>query len=73
MPETKNAVVIRRHTNGARTYLKGAIITEMPASHFDDLKLIGVVREATEEDLAPPADADAAGTKPAKTKVAPAT
>jgi hypothetical protein len=68
MSETKNAVVTRRHTNGARTYLKGAVIAHMPAGHFADLELIGVVREADEADLQPEAEAPAAdaGTAPAK-------
>jgi hypothetical protein len=60
MSDTKNAVVLVSHTNGDVSFAKGAVIRDMPANQFADLRSIGLVRVATDEEVvADAATADA--------------
>lgn len=54
MADTKNAFALQRFNlaNSDRAFLPEAIIQNMPANQFADLEAIGLVREATAEEVA---------------------
>jgi hypothetical protein len=53
MPDTKNAFALQSFdlANTDLGYLKGAVIQDMPANQFSDLEGIGIVREATPDEV----------------------
>jgi hypothetical protein len=52
MSDKKNAFVTTSHTNGSISFVAGAVIRDMPATQLADLESVGLVREATKEEVA---------------------
>lgn len=58
MKDIRNAVALRNFTNGDTSHLRGALIEGMAPNQFDDFVAVGLVRAATDKDIA--ADQDPA-------------